>query len=105
MDKLIRKLEDLRTLETELWTVHHERLEHDRIVYGLRSGETTNYARAAKALSELLDGIDEIVLECVDAEATAYAGGQPWGESAVIRISTVLGALNESLSEETWAGV
>jgi hypothetical protein len=99
MGQLSKKLEDLRTLETLLWTVHRERAEHDRITYGLRSGETTNYARAAKALSELLDGIDDILNECVDAEAVAYATGQPWGEeSATVTFGFILETLNENLS-------
>ena len=96
-----KKLGDLRTLETELWTEHREMQVFNRESFGPRDydpEEDTTYSRAAQALSDLLDGVEELMLECVDAEAVAYVTGQPWGESATIKISTVLTVLGENLS-------
>jgi hypothetical protein len=101
--EVTKKLEDLRTLETQLWAEHREEQVFRLESFGARDynpEESTTHSRAAKALSELLDGIDDLLLECVDAEATAYATGQLWGESASIKISTVLAVLNEHLKED-----
>lgn len=99
MDQLRGRLENLRTLETELWTEHSARQRYYREANGLSGSESTDYGRAAAALGELLDGIEDLVAECIDAEAVAYACGQAWGEKALIRISTVMGCLDRNLSE------
>jgi hypothetical protein len=98
-----KKLEDLHTLETQLWVEHRERQLFNLESFGPRDydpEEDTIYSRAAKGLVGLLDALDDLLLECVDAESTAYATGQPWGESATIKISTVLAVLNEHLKED-----
>lgn len=100
MDQLNDTLADLRVLETQLWTEHREHLEYIRLSFGSRyfdPEESTSYGRAADALNRLLGGIEDLLTECIEAEADAYAAGQPWGTSAVVRIGSVLEALTENL--------
>lgn len=97
MDQLNDTLADLRTLETHLWAEHRARQNYYRRVSGLSGSESTDYGRAADALNRLLGGIEDLLTECIEAEADAYAAGQPWGTSAVVRIGSVLEALTENL--------
>jgi hypothetical protein len=100
---LERKLEDLRTLETELWSRHIEDQAYLRETYGARGYDSrvpSTYSRAAEALGQLLDGVEALLGECVDAEATAYATGQPCEESATVAIGLVKDTLNEYLADD-----
>lgn len=100
-DDVQRKLGDLRTLETELLTRHREETEYDRTVHGIQNGGPTTYGRAAETLSVLLDSLDEIVAECANAEAMAYAYGSMFPETETISIGFIRDILIENLTEDS----
>lgn len=94
-----KKLEDLRTLETQLWVEHRERQEYDRETFGERyfdaEGDTI-FSRAAQGLSGLLDALEEIVAEAVDAEDYAKRTGE-YGENGMVPVDTIHAVLTEHL--------
>lgn len=75
----IEKLEDLRSVETLLWTRHREEQVFNLETYGAReydSAEPTTYSQGAETLARLLDMVEDL-LELADEDTAFYASHLP----------------------------
>jgi hypothetical protein len=96
------KLEDLRSVETLLWTRHREEQVFNLETYGAReydSTEPTSYSQAATAMAQLLDMVEEL-LELADEDfAAADIQGAPHS-TAKTYTANVLQIIDEHLADD-----
>ena len=97
------RLDQLRTLEMELSRQHSDEQQYRLESFGARDydpEEPTTYSRAADALEQLLDALDEILSETEEAETSAVVNGDLSGESATLSVKYILDTLNEHLGDD-----